>query len=440
VESIIGWNDHNRDRRPEENSRQTDSYRQAYGRDTCGGRACENWARSLDLDIFNDLLQPFQTHPPIPVHQATIQQPVHQAQQPVHQAQVPVHQATLPEHDLPALSTDILNHTLRELDICMSPGQPQASRPPAPQPTEYNAEMSEELRQLRAEMEQMRLAREKNSLELRRLWDTNQSNEQALKRAEIAYNEELRRRQALEATFAQTTVANPPAQPRPQPATHPHFQVPQWPAPDNPNTNLLTELARLQTLFAANQHAVNEQLLNGLTQNTGRQLPALKASDIGLFEPVAQPDAAAAILFIDNFNDAVKQYGEDRVLLIMKRCCNNAVALSWLTSLSEDDRNGLIISIAEWERLLRRDFMPKLADLETRARDETFKWSQNRTPTQYISDKIKLLKIAGITHPDKVVYELHRGFHRCPELQIPLTQAVKETGNDLAHYRRQVLN
>jgi hypothetical protein len=178
----------------------------------------------------------------------------------------------------------------------------------------------------------------------------------------------------------------------------------------------------------------------GLTQHNGRQLPALKASDIGLFEPAAQPDAAAAILFIDNFNDAVKQYGEERVLLVMKRCCNNAVALSWLTSLSEDDPNGLIISIAKWERLLRRDFMPKLADLEARARDETFKWSQNRTPTQYISDKIKLLKIAGITHPDKVVYELHRGFHRCPELQIPLTQAVKEIGNDLAHYRREVLN
>jgi hypothetical protein len=51
--------------------------------------ACEAWARSFDLDIFNDLLQPFQTHPPIPVHQATIQQPVHQAQQPVHQAHLP---------------------------------------------------------------------------------------------------------------------------------------------------------------------------------------------------------------------------------------------------------------------------------------------------------------------------------------------------------------
>jgi hypothetical protein len=193
-------------------------------------------------------------------------------------------------------------------------------------------------------------------------------------------------------------------------------------------------------LFASNQHSVNEQILHRLAPNAGRHLPALKTSDIDLFEPVAQPDAAAAILFIDTFNDAVRQYGEDRVLLIMKRCCNNAVALSCLTSVSEDDCNGLITSIAEWERLLRRDFIPKLADLETRARDETFKWSQNRTPTQYVSDKIKLLKIASITDPDKGVYELHRGFHRCSELQISLTHAVKETGNDVAHYRMDVLN
>jgi hypothetical protein len=226
-----------------------------------------------------------------------------------------------------------------------------------------------------------------------------------------------------------------------QPA-HPHFQAPQSTAPGNPNTDLLAELARLQTLFTANQHAVNEQLLNRLpvTQNAGRYLPALKASDIGLFEPAAQPNTSAAILFIDNFNDAVKQYGEDRVLLIMKRCCGNAVALSWLTSLSEDDRNGLLVSIAEWECLLRRDFMPQLADLKTAAKEEISKWSQNRTPTQYVWDKIKFLKIAGIMDPDKVVYELHRSFHRCPELQIPLTQAVKETGDDLAHYHREVLN
>jgi hypothetical protein len=254
--------------------------------------ACEAWARSFDLNIFNDLLQPFQTHPLIPVHQA--QQPVHQAQQPVHQAQEPVHQALL--QDLPALegpqqtlrieppvaddldivlrdptpvveptriplppsppsvelalhdcpvepvsqeivipdaapiheprepassvateSTDILDHTFRglELDNTMSPGQPQpfGQAPAASQPPEHNTEMASELQLLRTEMENMRLAHESDSSELRRLWDINQSNEQALKRAELAYKEEVHRRQALETEAARASQRKAPAAP-----------------------------------------------------------------------------------------------------------------------------------------------------------------------------------------------------------------------------------
>jgi hypothetical protein len=560
--------------------------------------ACEHWARSLDLDIFNDLAQPFQTQPLVPVQQggasvpvqqgtSTALAPVHQAELviPVHQVIVPIQQANPTAHYLPALlpdlpslelpqqtarieppahdafdvvlrdpspdqpariplpasppcvelalhdcpveaenneialpdappsypprptasaasteSTDVLIHTFRDLDVNMSTPQPPATQAPAPQPQptqpppqplpDHSAEMADELHRLRLEMEQLRSVHASDSFEMRQLWDANQANEAALKRAEHAYNEELRRRRALEAAQAsrpaeptsrpglpgsrhapavpsapgpsdwqstgrrpgpslfpsQAAAVNPPGLLGAQPAaglfSAPRtaaFEPTTQTAPNQPNTDLLAELARLQTLFATNQHAVNEQLLTRL-QPAARQLPALKASDIGLFEPVSQPDPAAAILFIDNFNDAVKQYGESRVLLVMKRCCSNAAALSWLTGLSEEDRNGLLVSIAEWERLLRRDFMPNRAELETRAVEETFKWSQSRTPAQYVSDKIKLLKIAGITHPDKVVYELHRGFHRCPELQIPLTQAVKETGNDLAHYRREVLN
>jgi hypothetical protein len=111
--------------------------------------ACEAWARSFDLDIFNDLLQPFQTHPSIPVHPATIQQPVHQAQQPVHQAtlQKPVHQAQQPVHqallqDLPALEgpqqtlrieppvTDDLDIVLRDITPVVQPAR--IPLPPSP--------------------------------------------------------------------------------------------------------------------------------------------------------------------------------------------------------------------------------------------------------------------------------------------------------------------
>jgi hypothetical protein len=301
----------------------------------------------------------------------------------------------------------------------MSPGQPQPSGQPhvASEPHDHGTEMANQLQLLRTEMENMRLARENDSSELRRLWDINQSNEQALKQAEAAYKDELLRRQAIEAAH---NACCPPA-----------------PQRLRPDPTLLTEMARLQFAFASNQHAVNEQILNSLA--AANQAFKLKAADIGLFEPAGMPDAVAAILFIDNINDAVKQYGAERVLLVLKRCCNNAVVLSWLTGLDEADRNELLVSIPAWERLLRRDFMPKRSTLEHNARSETFKWSQSRTPSQYVSDKIKLLRIAGIVDPDSVVYEVHRGFDRCPELQIPLIQAVKETGNDISHYRGGVL-
>jgi transposase InsO family protein len=409
-------------------------------------------------------------------------------------------------------STDILDCTFGGLNIAMSPGQPDR------QP-EYNAAMADELQRLRAEMSQLRLARDADSLELQRLWAINQSNAQALERAEVSYHEEARRRKEAEEAAAraaqprivpprasglaasrhapngkqpeigepgpsnwqaaQQAAARPnpyvtgqplqhppppqffqPANPPPDLATNPFLRVPHQPQrleqtmaiptrtePPQGNADLLTELTRLQALFASNQHAVNQQILDRLTapahavaMQGPRTLPPIKASDVGTFNPTSMPDAAAAILFIDKIQDAVKQYGEDRTLLVLKRCCNNDIASSWLTGLDAQDRDALITSAEAWERLLRRDFMPKLADLEAKAKEEVFKWSQNRTPSQYVSDKIKLLRIAGITNPDAVVYELHKGFSRCPELQIPLTQAVRETGNDLARYRREVLN
>jgi hypothetical protein len=571
--------------------------------------ACESWASSWDLDIFNDLSQPFQTRPwapvqqdgtQVPVQQGIIQVPVHQGISdtlaPVHQEEleIPVHQAIpsllqnlpaieaphqplgieLPRqdefdivlrdhtqavqpariplppsppsvelslHDCPVEaenreivlldaplsyppretdsvasteSTDFLEHTFQDLDITMSPAQPQTqpqAQPQAvvqPQAPEIPT-MADELEHIRNEMDQMRLARESDLLEIRRLYEVNHTQDQALKRTEHSYSEEVRRlERALEAASAQaprppepTGLAasqhaplapalgepgpsnwqNPrpqPAQsgffnpqppqnvfstqptqaarfnppdprpappPRPRASAYPHFQVPQWTAPPQPNTELLTELTRLQALFAANQHAVNEQLLARTAEprKTARDFTTLKAADIGLFEPDAQPDPAAAMLFIDHIHDAVKQYGAERVLLVLKRCCNNKVALHWLTSLSEAHRDELITSVPAWERLLRRDFMPKPADLEERAKEEVFKWSQQRMPTQYVTEKIRLLRMAGITNPDDVVYQVHKGFHRCPEIQIPLTQSVKEKGknlNDVDLYRSEVFN
>jgi hypothetical protein len=237
--------------------------------------------------------------------------------------------------------------------------------------------------------------------------------------------------------FQQPAVANP-SQPYysapnftsrplvPDPASNPFLRVAgqqQWIPPPQPNSDLLTELTKLQALFAHNQHTVNEQILAKLDSpapTTGSS-GALKVADIGTFEVIDMPDPANAILFIDNIRDAVKQYGEARTLLAIKRCCNNAVSQGWLTSLDEKDRDELIISADAWFRLLRRDFMPEPAALEVRAKAEVFKWSQYRSPAKSVSDKIRLLRIAGIVNHDPGVYEVHQGFSQCPELQIPLT-------------------
>jgi hypothetical protein len=56
--------------------------------------------------------------------------------------------------------------------------------------------------------------------------------------------------------------------------------------------------------------------------------------------------------------------------------------------------------------------MPRTAQLYAEARNENFKWTQNRTPAEYITHKMQLLRIAGITDSDHIVEELHNGFMR----------------------------
>jgi hypothetical protein len=289
--------------------------------------ACEDWARSYNLDIFNDLVAPFQTRPApsVPVHQGEAELPLHQGNPgplqvpaplaPVQQAGevIPVQQGNLvpsgqvgpPEpaqpdrlailQDLPALeasipplsigppletlaiepsseldlvipdcspllqpaliplpasppsveitlhdcpveakSTEILipdapsqtlalfppkealpyqesessrethsevssaalGRTFESLNITMSPGNP-VTVPPGAQP-EYNAAIADELRRLRAEMDQIRTDRLAESQELDRLRSLQVANFHALERAETQFQEESRRRQQLE--------------------------------------------------------------------------------------------------------------------------------------------------------------------------------------------------------------------------------------------------
>jgi hypothetical protein len=209
-------------------------------------------------------------------------------------------------------------------------------------------------------------------------------------------------------------------------------------APNNQTTaadDLLQELIRFQMRFANDQMNATGEILRRSNYSSGG---TLKAADVGFFEPKSMPDAQAAMHFIDNFNDAVIHYGEDRTKQVLRKCCKNDIARAWVSGLSDPDRIALQQSTWHWERILRRDFMPRPAQLYAQARNETFRWNQNRTPAEYVTHKIRLLRIAGITNDDHVVEELHNGFIRCPEMHLVMEASVKEQGNDIAEYRRTV--
>jgi hypothetical protein len=199
---------------------------------------------------------------------------------------------------------------------------------------------------------------------------------------------------------------------------------------------LITETARLLMMFAASQKSTNELLL--LRTAVGADVP-LKPRDIGLFEPTRMPDSLAAIHFIDDFNTAAIYYGEEATRKVLRRCCANTVARSWIAGLDDGDRLALQVSTQDWERLIRRDFLPSKGIREDQARAEKFKWTQNRTPAEYVTSKLTLLRIAGITDHDRVIWEIHDGLKSCPEIQIPLEHFVKDSGNSISEYRRQVL-
>jgi hypothetical protein len=277
-----------------------------------------------------------------------------------------------------------------------------------------------------------------------------------------AENERLRKameteqqlRRDAEARFQQQTAYTPaPAQPhgaRPAPTRYQEtrlegLQQSQYapsqgqddPMPDQPmthqqyQTNLLEQLTQLQIRLA------NDRL--DARPNAGPRGPTnLKPADIGYFEPKAMPDSEAAINFIQNFKDAVIHYGEASTLAVLRKCCHNDIARAWVASLKDVDRTGIARSIWHWESVLRRDFMPRPTQLYAAARAELFKWTQGRSPSEYVIHKIRLLKAAGITDDDQVVQEVHDGFAKCPELQIPLEAYVLETGNDISEYRRVV--
>jgi 1,6-anhydro-N-acetylmuramate kinase len=86
------------------------------------------------------------------------------------------------------------------------------------------------------------------------------------------------------------------------------------------------------------------------------------------------PDHLLAMQFIDDFTDAVAYYGEDATRQVLRVCCAGPIARTWLTSLDDVDRQVLQCSTRDWERLIRRDFMPPKDIMEVICHGDARTW------------------------------------------------------------------
>jgi hypothetical protein len=102
--------------------------------------------------------------------------------------------------------------------------------------------------------------------------------------------------------------------------------------------NLLQELVRHNMQFSTRVTNTTEEILRRTNLNNGG---TLKDTDVGLFEPKQMPDSAAAMNFIDGFYDAAIHYGEARTLAVLRKCCKNDIARSWVAGLSNTDRTAI---------------------------------------------------------------------------------------------------
>jgi hypothetical protein len=279
-------------------------------------------------------------------------------------------------------------------------------------------------------------------------WERRSNREQELKaendRLRKAYEQERRRRQHAEehrtfqlqpAQHRRTPYAEGLEHSRHAPSGTDTTEPPPSP-PQSYHTTLLEQLTRFHMDYVHNQARNDERILHHLPQNKGMG-SVLKATDVGIFEPKAMPDSEAAMDFIDNFRGAAIHYGEEWTMADLRKCCKNKIAHDWLAGMKEYDSIGLSQSLDHWERLLCRDFMPRSTQLYAEAKAEVFKWTQNRSPAEYITHKLRLLRLTGVTEESLVVEELHAGFARCTEMHIPLEPFVL-SGNGVDQYRRAV--
>ena len=151
----------------------------------------------------------------------------------------------------------------------------------------------------------------------------------------------------------------------------------------------------------------------------------LKPSEVYLFKPTSQRDDRSARIFIERITDATHIYQSQpqKLALLLPRCLDNEIAHVWYSALTDYEKSTLTDSLNAWITILKRDFMGTTAELRSSADKECFRWSQGRTPAEYVNEKVSKLRMAGMTSEPELVQHVYEGFSGTPELQISLASS-----------------
>ena len=212
-------------------------------------------------------------------------------------------------------------------------------------------------------------------------------------------------------------------------------------------TALLQQSATMVQAIQANNDLVT-RLQNDLERLAIGKKPTPPAPDkstvkdirpevIGKFAPTKMPDTTKAYLFVECIRYAVAGYGEDRVRPVIRMCLDGSVAQNWFVGLDDIDKYALQTSSDSWIRLINRDFMDKPGDLMLQAYKERFSWDNKRTPSDYVSRKVQLMRMAGTFDERTMITMIHDGFREAPSIHMALNPYISTA--TVPQYREQVI-
>ncbi|RPA85031.1 hypothetical protein BJ508DRAFT_323217 [Ascobolus immersus RN42] len=167
-----------------------------------------------------------------------------------------------------------------------------------------------------------------------------------------------------------------------------------------------------------------------------------KAREIGEFNPKKRPDHMAAYNWLLRVDNAVTTFTEASVMKTVLTCIEGDTANAWLDALPKEDLTKLTANTAGLKEIIQRDWFLPVAALRMEADALSFRWDDGRLPTEFMTDKVKLYKMSGITDENLLVNMVHQGFRTEPDIQAALAGSnaydYSSITNTIAVYRNKL--